>query len=144
MHPRPLYSDSGSKHGQASSDTRIPHRVNNTSESDFFKLGLAARQGSVNVATERERADHEYMRRENALDARAGCTWLAEGAPEDVSCRVVSCRVVSRRVVLAKLSCAVSIEAKQRAREQTVADLRGRVRPRWKCRRTPDEWKGCW
>lgn len=134
-----LYSDSGSKHGQAGADTRFSHRVDRISGSGPFELEseLAARQGSVDVATESAPITEtcgERTRQMRVLDAL--------GWPRGARDRLVAWRGVSRRTGRAQLSCAVSVEAKQRAREeQTVTDLRGRVRPRCECRRTPDEWK---
>lgn len=136
-----LYSDSGSKHGQAGADTRFSHRVDRISGSGPFELELelelAARQGSVDVATESAPITEICGER-----TRQMCVLDALGWPRGARDRLVAWRVVSCRTGRAQLSCAVSVEAKQRAREeQTVTDLRGRVRPRCECRRTPDEWK---
>ena len=86
-----LYSDSGSKHGQAGADTRFSHRVDRISGSGPFELEseLAARQGSVDVATESAPITEtcgERMRQMRVLDAL--------GWPRGARDRLVSCRVV--------------------------------------------------
>ena len=96
-----LYSDSGSKHGQAGADTRFSHRVDRISGSGPFELEseLAARQGSVDVATESAPITEICGER-----TRQMCVLDALGWPRGARDRVVSCRVVSCRVVLAELS----------------------------------------